>query len=191
MVVLSPEPELAENIHRSFGSGVIVYSAADITAAEQLLAANTVDVLICRDDLPGETGIMFLARYTNGKPWLKRILICAPLDSDLMLHVINEAHVFRCIVEPCSPAEINRHVAAALADALASRSLFLAAADAERPALLVASWILVLPRLAFLALLTCGGVFAAGLVTLVLLYLLKSILGIDIFSDTHLYDLWR
>jgi hypothetical protein len=108
-----------------------------------------------------------------------------------MMHVINEARVFRCVVEPCSPDEINRHVSSALADAIAARALFLAAARAERPALLVASWILVLPRLALLTLLTCCGVFAAGLATLILLYLLKAILGIDIFSDAHLYNLWR
>ena len=191
VVVLSPEPRLAAGIARHLGARATVNSAVDIPAAEKLLASDEAAVLVCRDDLPGETGIMFLARYTGGKPWLKRMLICAPLDSDVMMHVINEAHVFRCVVEPCSPDEINRHVASALADALASRSLFLAAASAERPALVFASWILVLPRLAFLTLLTCGGAFAAGLATLILLYLLKSILGIDIFSDTHLYEIGR
>ena len=148
-------------------------------------------MLICRDELPGEPGIMFLARHTEGTPWMRRILICSPLEPELLLHIINDVRVFRCVVEPCPEHVLHRHVDQAVEEAVAAHRRFLAAAREEQPARILYAWTKMLPRLAPLTVLTCGGVFLVGAATLFVLYLLKSVLGIDLFSDAHLSSLWR
>lgn len=191
VLVLATEPELASQIAGHLGGRARVRACTDPAGAESVLRAETVDLLVCRDSLPGETGIMFLSRRVGDTPWMQRILLCPPLEPELLLHVMNEARVFRCVIEPCPPAELLRHIDRALGEADSSRTRFAAAARGERPALVVTEWIRMLPRLALLTLLTCGGVFLAGIATLFVLYLLKSIAGIDIFADAHLSSLWR
>ena len=191
VLVVAPDPALAAGIAAHLRTRAEVRSCADSIQAEPLLRAESFDVLICRDELPGEPGIMFLARHTGDTPWMRRILICSPLEPELLIHIINEVRVFRCVVEPCPDHVLHRHVDQAIEEAVAAHRRFLAAAREEHPVRVLSAWTKILPRLAFLALLTCGGVFLLGAVTLFVLYLLKSCLGIDIFADAHLSSLWR
>lgn len=191
VLVVAPDPALAAGIAAHLRTRAEVRSCTDSLQAEPLLRADSFDVLICRDELPGEPGLMFLARHTGDTPWMRRILICAPLEPELLLHIINEVRVFRCVVEPCPEHVLLRHVDQALEEAVTSHRAFLAAAREEHPVRLVSAWVKFLPRFALLAVLTCGGVFLLGAVTLFVLYLLKSCLGIDIFADSHLSSLWR
>lgn len=198
VLVLSPDPHLAAQLTSCFGRRVDVCAATNTTEAEKLLQNRTVDVLVCRDELPGETGLMFLARHVGETPWQRRILICAPLDSALVMHVINEARVFRCLMEPYTFKELLHQVEITLGEAEKARALFTAAAESDRlraapgrPALIVENWLRMLPKMVFLTAVCCGGVFLAGVATLFGLYLLKSILGIDLIPEVHLADLWR
>jgi len=159
--------------------------------SDALLLCGKVDLLICRDNLPRETGIMFLSSHVGDTPLMRRILLCPPLEPDLLLHVINEARVFCCVTEPCPAHELHRHIDQALDEAVRSRALMLAYTYAEQPSVVVNNWIRTFPRLALLTGLTCSGIFIAGLATLVILYLLKSYFGTDIFSDAHLSGIWR
>ena len=191
VLVVAPDPALATGIAAHLRTRAEIRSCADTLPAEPLLRAEPFDVLICRDELPGEPGIMVLARHTEGTPWMRRILICSPLEPELLLHIINEVRVFRCVVEPCPDHVLHRHVDQAVEEAVAAHRRFLAAAREDHPAHLLSAWVKLLPRLALLTLLTCGGVLLIGAATLFVLYLLKSCLGIDIFADAHLSSLWR
>jgi len=159
--------------------------------ADAILLYSKVDLLNCRDNLPRETGIMFLSRHVGDTPSMRHVLLCPPLKPDLLLHVINVARVFRCVVEPCPVRELHRHINQALAEAVQSRALMLAYTRAGQPSVVVNNCILMLPRLALLTGLTCSGIFIAGLAALILLYLLKSFFGIDIFSGAHLSGIWQ
>ncbi|MEZ5413289.1 MAG: hypothetical protein R3F03_03135 [Opitutaceae bacterium] len=168
--------------------------------AEQNLRHHDIDVLVCRDDLPGETGIMFFTRLRDKSLWQRRILICPPLDSELALFLINETNIFRCITLPPEPAILVQTVEAALVEAKRIRHLVSAERENERlrtvlqettrrsPQGLTLQWVRSLPRLAGLALLTFGSIFALGVATLLALYLLKTLLGIDLFPGAHLSD---
>lgn len=191
VLVVAAESSLAADIGRHLGKRAEVRACSDTVAADLILRDGKVDLLVCRDTLPGETGIMFLARHVGDTPSMRRILLCPPLEPELLLHVINEARVFRCVIEPCPAHELHRHVDHALAEAVESRARLSAYIRAERPARVVNNWIRMFPRIAFLAVLTCGGVLLLGVATLLLLYLMKSFFGIDVFSDAHLSSLWK
>jgi predicted alpha/beta hydrolase len=56
---------------------------------------------------------------------------------------------------------------------------------------IIRSWTNSLPRLFVLALLTLVVVVGTAIVVFVVLYLLKSVLGIDLIPGTHLRDWFR
>jgi len=173
--------------------------------AEAQLGQRTFGVLIIEDELPDETGVMFLARINDRHPWLRRILICGPLESDLLVFLINEANVFRCLTKPIIPAELRSNVLKALADHQRGRQLAQSAADAERlraelasprerarrAALFLRHWIASLPTIFLLMFLGAAWFFVLGVVVLLALYVLKSFVGIDLVEHMHLRDLFR
>lgn len=167
--------------------------------AELAMIRQPADIMICRDDMPGETGLMFLTRYRETLPWQKRILICPQLDSDLALTLINETNVFRCLTFPCESALLVQAVEVAMHDSIMLRRLVasrdenrdlkqkLAAKERTTMPTFITS-LRAVPRLLTIAALTFGAIFTLGVVTLLALYLLKSLLGIDLFPHAHLSD---
>ncbi len=176
-----------------------IVAVTTVVEAELAMIRKPADVLICRDDLPHETGLMFLTRYRESLPWQKRILLCPTIDGDLAMTLINETHLFRCLAFPIEPGLLVQAVEAALHDAAHVKDLFasrdenrqlrqqLADARQAKPTTFLAG-LRALPRVLTLAVLTCGAIFALGIITLLALYLAKSVLGIDLFPDAHLRD---
>ncbi len=191
VVVLTASPDLVRQVENWLAARATVFSAVNTDEADEYLAKAPAEVLVCHDNLPGEPGLMFLARHTNDTPWTRRILICSPLEPGLFLHVINEARVFRCAIEPYSPSDLRRQIETALDEAVASRGVFDAARRGDRPSRLIMAWTRALPRLAMLAAVTWTGILLVGTLTLILLYTLKVFFGIDIFADGHLSDIWK
>lgn len=176
-----------------------IVAVTSIEEAELAMIRKPADVLICRDDLPKETGLMFLTRHRETLPWQKRILLCPTLDGELAMTLINKTNVFRCLAFPTEEGLLVQAAEAALHDAAHIKDLFtsreenrelrqqLAEARHAPPTTFIAG-VRALPRVLMLALFTCGTIFVLGLITLLALYLAKSVLGIDIFPDAHLSD---
>jgi hypothetical protein len=187
------------------GLGEVV-QADDAAAALQVLRTRDVHVLVCEDTLAeDETGLMFLARTNAEFPWLQRVLVCGPLEPDLLVYLINEANVFRVLQHGAAAGVPRTLVVTALAEAAEVRRLLRAEVENARlkremsspPYLvrraeeIVRSWTNSLPRLFVLALLTLVVVVGTAIVVFVVLYLLKSVLGIDLIPGTHLRDWFR
>lgn len=179
--------------------------AENTAEAEALLRQESCALLVIEDELPVETGLMFLARINTEHPWLRRILVCQQPDSELLLFLINEANVFRCATKPIDPESFRAMALSALADHERLRQLGTAAAESERlRAELVATgrrshraaatlrhWLVTLPRFLLISLLAMGWLFGLGVLVLFTLYVLKSFLGIDLIPGAHLRDLLR
>lgn len=163
--------------------------------AESILDAWEVKVLLCSDELPGETGLMFLARTKERWPRLRRILLAADLDGELFFHAMREVSIFDYLTKPVVPGELATAVARArmqydAAERLAAEraggsggDAFLSVAETAT----VKSW----PRDG--ALVVCG--FAAGvlatLVLLMCLYFIKTLSGMDIDPTMHFWDFFE
>lgn len=170
--------------------------------AENILRSRDVHVLVCEDELAGETGLMFLARINRQHPWMRRLMLCGPLDSELLVALINDAAVFRVITRPFAPADLRQQVTTALHEAARLRRLAFAEIEntrlktemsrppylARRAQMIVHNWTAALPRLMTLFLLTAAGLVAAAVATFLLIYLLKSVFGIDLIPGAHLKD---
>lgn len=179
--------------------------AENTAEAEAMLRLGSYGVLIVEDELPGETGLMFLARINHQYPWLRRILVCGELEADLLVFLINEANVFRCVTKPIAGETFRPLLRQALADHERMRTLAASAAEGDRLraelaapghrlqrlAALTRHWLVSLPQFALLAVLGAVGLFGLGVVVLLALYVLKTFLGIDLIEGAHLRDLFR
>lgn len=202
VLVIDHEREAFDALAHPFADKARIIHTSSIAEAEEILHAHAIRVLICRDDLPEETGIMFLARHRDIPTWQRRILMCPALDSELAVFMINEAQVFRCVTLPLEPALLVQSVEVALEESTNIEKLF--GAEAENKMLreqLTAppysassvhrfseGWVRALPRMIVVTLLTFVGILVLGSATLLLLYFLKSFLGIDLIPGAHLSD---
>jgi hypothetical protein len=206
LLLLAPDGPARRALAEALAMLAPVSVTADPVEAEALLRQRDVHVLVCEDKLDAdETGLMFMARLNADFPWLQRVLVCGPLEPELLVCLINEANVFRVLPRDAAPAAVRELLGAALAEAAEVRRLLRAAEENERlkremrspPYLvrrteqLLRGWTDSLPRLLGLAVLTFGVIVATAVVTFVVLYLLKSVLGIDLIPGAHLRDWFR
>ncbi len=199
ILVIDPAPAVAELLTKAFAHQAKVTRVQSVAQAEHMLDAEEVSVIVCRDDLPGETGIMFFSRHQKGPLWQRRILLCPQDHSELTIFLINDTGIFRCIAQPIEPSVLVQAVEVALHDS--RRIQQLVAAEEEnthlkrrlaeaKPTLSqqISMGIQSLPRLVTVVVVSFGGIFLLGVITLLALYLLKSLLGIDLIPGAHLSD---
>ncbi len=162
--------------------------------ADAVLRARPVHAILCDHMMPGENGLSFLLRIRQSHPLIPRLLITGYARPDMMLDAINQSGVFRYIVKPFRVEELQNAVDDALrtyesadrharlgkenADLRSSLSKLMSrsASFRESPSKI----------LAFSAVGLLGVLFGAlllGLLVFVLLYALKSALGIDFFPN--------
>ncbi len=204
-LVVIPDTVLRSQVVTALeGIGTIV-TAKNTAEAEATLSQEPFSVLIAQDEQAEESGVMFFARINHRHPWMRRILICHRPEPELLVFLINEANVFRCATLPLDPATFRQLAIRAAEDHVRLRSLTQSAADGERwrdeqsqvsfhasrrPTSL-RQWIRTLPAAFSVTLITSLWVLLLGTVVLLLLYFLKSALGIDFIEGMHLSDLFR
>ncbi len=204
ILAVDDNPFILKLLERAFSNRYEVLTARCVSEAEPLLRNRQVQVLICDDNMPGETGLMFLARIRHEFPFTRRILLTGQVDPDALIYAINEADLHRFISKPFALSELEKLISDGIASHAEAKAAGLATREnqrlkielghrsAEEPdsnsAALreVARW--GRPLLAGLVLL--GALFAVGIALLLALYFLKSFLGIDLFKDVHLKDLF-
>jgi len=175
------------------------FCAQSAEEAEVLLRDNPVHVIVCDHKLNGEHGLSFLERLRVSLPLVQRILITGHTEPSLLLDAINRSGVLRYLVKPVSIPDLYKAVETAMCEHASARQHRFAAQDNEdlRASLQnilsnprhvdaqedspIQKWVLLLLGLAALAL-------VVGIAVLLVLYYLKSALGIDIFPSKHLQD---
>jgi DNA-binding NtrC family response regulator len=91
--------------------GVQVITADSVATAEMLLLYNEVDLVICDQQMPGETGLSFLRRLREQFPEIVRALITGHVSFAVTVEAINDAQVHYCITKPFDVQEIKDLVA--------------------------------------------------------------------------------
>jgi len=165
---------------------------ADPALAEQILDRDVVKVLLCSDDLPGETGLMFLARTKASWPKLRRILLAPDLDGELFFHAMKEVSLFDYLTKPVVPSELTTALARARAQFEAGERPVKTVPDSVLPAKPPADkdsipW----PREGALVVSAFAAGCAVTLLVLAVLYLVKTQAGMDLFPLFHLRDFFQ
>ena len=194
VLVVDDEASTREYLRRVLEPVYTVHEAADVPSAEAVLAAQPVDVILCDHRMPGECGLDFLARLRRSHPSVVRILITGWTDQEMMLEAINDSAVFRYLVKPVRPGVVQQAVAEALAAGPSAPRPAAPAVASACPTPLTAperarvAAVASTATLGFTGLLIGLALLAA--ILLLVVYFLKSGLGIDLFPDMHFRDLF-
>lgn len=198
VLVVDDDERMRSLIRAALARQYGVFCAASAAEAEAILAEHPVRVVLCDHFMPGETGLEFLSRLRTSHPRLQRILLTGYARTDMLLDAINKSGVRSYLVKPVDVARLRETVRQAMADyAEACRLRQMETENVQLHAGLreveeAGERRLALGgRLLALSLLGIVGVMLAALVlgmfVFVVLYFLKSGLGIDLIPEHHFW----
>ncbi len=82
-------------------------SAGSANEALQILARETIAVVISDEMMPGMSGSEFLAVVYRNYPETIRIMLTGHANLNVAVRAINEGHIYRFLMKPCNEQEIR------------------------------------------------------------------------------------
>ena len=182
----------------------IIYQAASAEEAVEVLRGRNIKAILCDHVLPGQSGLDFLVTLKQRNAQIKSVLFSAALETDLFIKAINHGQIFRFIKKPASPTDILQAVREAVRQydiESLQQQLAINQKDIDRQVYSAPYWLYrlkVISQQSFrygaplfgniLALMLALGVLALsiGVCIMLIIYFVKSYLGIDIFHNSHL-----
>ncbi|MDC7786992.1 sigma-54 dependent transcriptional regulator [Rhodoplanes sp. TEM] len=110
VLVVDDEIRSVESIRRVLADEFEVIGAHDAAEAETVLAGEMVQVILCDQRMPGETGVAFLKRVREQWPDPVRLIISGYMDSEDIIAGINEAGIYQFITKPWQPDKLIESV---------------------------------------------------------------------------------
>jgi serine/threonine-protein kinase len=113
LLVIDTDNSVAKGLGRML-SGVTVHEAASAAEAAKVLQSNDVAAVVA-DLRAGATGLVSLFKLLKSKrPNTLTILLSDQPDSEVVVDLINQAHVHRYLPKPVNAKELHGHVSDAL-----------------------------------------------------------------------------
>jgi DNA-binding NtrC family response regulator len=173
-----------------------------VAEAHDALARQPVPAIVVREWAGISDGVPFCRAIHQRHPDIKIVLVAGDADHGRLIDAFNENRLFRCLIEPVAPEALTRAVRDAVRRFEMERVqnlLVERATEIDRTIRFMPYWLYRLrSALESLACLVAGSVGLCVVATLVLLlavlggflllYYLKTALGIDLFADRHLKD---
>ena len=103
VLVVDDEVRSLETLRRVLGEEFAVIVARSAVEAEAVLAGEMVEVILCDQRMPGESGIAFLRRVRQTWPDPVRMIISGHTDSEDIITAVNEAGIYQYITKPWDP----------------------------------------------------------------------------------------
>ncbi len=103
VLVIDDELRAQEAIRRTLDDDFRVITAHDTVHARRLLDEQAVDIILCDQRMPGETGVVFLREARERWPEAVRVLISGYSDSQDIIAGVNDAGIFQYVLKPWAP----------------------------------------------------------------------------------------
>jgi len=202
VLLMATNPTFLSDYHSSLSAHYTCLTATSFAEAIQLLQKVPVKALLLADQLPDENSIEFIRTAHRVKPDIQKVLLAEQVETKILITALNEGCLFRCLLVPIAPAALVRsvkdtlrryemeRVQRELADHAAEIDLYLHSIPYWLHRFKTTVSLGTRSILMGTGLILGSGllIFLLGVSILLLLYFLKSILGIDFFEDRHLRD---
>jgi two-component system response regulator HupR/HoxA len=119
ILLLDDEQRSLETMRRTLEEEFSIHCAASVAQARELLARQSIDVILCDQRMPDMSGVAFLKEVRDAWPDCVRIVISGYSDSEDIIAGINEAGIFRYVLKPWMP----EHLLEVVRSAVQARSL--------------------------------------------------------------------
>ncbi|GLS30856.1 Response regulator receiver domain-containing protein [Mesorhizobium albiziae] len=106
VLVVGDEVRSIEAIQRVLSDEIEVIGARNAKEAEEVLEGEMVQVILCDQRMPGESGVEFLKRVRELWPDTIRIVISGYTDSSDIIEGVNNAGIYQYITKPWSPDKL-------------------------------------------------------------------------------------
>lgn len=106
VLVVDDEVRSLEALRRVLQEEFEVICARNAEEAEGVLAGELVQIILCDQRMPGESGVDFLKRARDLWPDTIRIIISGYTDSEDVIAGVNLAGIYRYVTKPWRPEEL-------------------------------------------------------------------------------------
>jgi two-component system probable response regulator PhcQ len=108
LLLVDDEPNLTSALVRSLDrSQFEIFTADSAQKGLLILAGNEIDVVVSDERMPGMTGSQFLAEVRKQWPNTIRMILSGQADLEAAVRAINEGEVYRFLLKPCHPKELQ------------------------------------------------------------------------------------
>ena len=107
LLVIDDEPDLVQSVIDLLRLEYRVLGATRVSEGLQIMARESVHVVMTDQRLPGMTGVEFLKRVKETYPDTVRLLFTAYADIETVTDAINQGNVYGYISKPWDPQELR------------------------------------------------------------------------------------
>jgi DNA-binding NtrC family response regulator len=200
VLIVDDDAFMLKVLYRVLQKEYTLYQAESAEEAVEVLRGRHVKAILCDHILPGQSGLDFLIALKQRNAQIKSVLFSAALETEQFIKAINEGQVFRFVKKPASPADIQQAVREAIRQydiEMLQQQLLRDQKDIDKQVYSAPYWLYRLRVIAqqsfrygaplfgnILALMLALGVLAlsVGICIMLIIYFVKSYLGIDIFQ---------
>lgn len=208
VLIVDDDAFMLKVLYRVLQNDYTLYQAGSAEEAVEVLRGRHVKAILCDHVLPGQNGLDFLITLRQRNARIKSVLFSAALETDQFIKAINHGQVFRFIKKPASPTDILSAVREAIRqydieDLQQQIQIDQKDIDKQLYGSVAPYWLYRLRVIAqqsfrygaplfgnVMALLLALGVIglSVGICIMLIIYFVKSYLGIDILHNTHLFQ---
>ncbi len=110
ILVIDDEVRSLEAIRRTLEEEFEVLTATSASEAAEMLENSSVEVILCDQRMPGETGVTFLERVRRDRPDVVRIILSGYTDTEDIIDGVNKAGIYQYIPKPWHPEVLLERV---------------------------------------------------------------------------------
>jgi DNA-binding NtrC family response regulator len=108
LLLVDDEPNLTSALVRSLDRKQFeIFTADSAQQGLMILAGNEIDVVVSDERMPGMTGSQFLSEVRKKWPNTIRMILSGQADLEAAVRAINEGEVYRFLLKPCHPQELQ------------------------------------------------------------------------------------
>jgi two-component system, probable response regulator PhcQ len=108
LLLVDDEPNLTSALVRSLDRTQFeIFTADSAQQGLMILAGNDIDVVVSDERMPGMSGSQFLAEVRKKWPNTIRMILSGQADLEAAVRAINEGEVYRFLLKPCHPKELQ------------------------------------------------------------------------------------
>ena len=108
ILLVDDEPNLTSALVRSLDKTQFeIFTADSAQKGLLILAGNDIDVVVSDERMPGMSGSQFLTEVRKNWPSTVRMILSGQADLEAAVRAINEGEVYRFLLKPCHPTELQ------------------------------------------------------------------------------------
>lgn len=106
VLIVDDEIRSLEALRRTLEEDFTVFTASNVDAALEILRQEFIQIIVCDQRMPGQSGVTFLKHVRADWPDIVRIMLSGYTDTEDIIAGINEAGIFQYLLKPWQPEQL-------------------------------------------------------------------------------------